>query len=152
MNIPQVREQHQKLHKLAGKWVGEDILYPTPWNPQRSTATTTVTLEVNLDGFFVIGGDVQEQNGKTVFLAHKVYGFDDATNTYTFHFFDSLGANPTVPARGTWEGDTLVLNQETPRGDVQYVYVFESDNRYRFHMDLNGQRFIEGIYNRVPTA
>lgn len=107
-------EQQQKLHALVGTWMGEDMLYPAPFNPTGGTATTTYTGRVALNGLFVIDDDVQEQDGRVGFLAHKVYGYDPDEDVYTFHLFDSLGAHPATPARGTWEGNVLQFERATP--------------------------------------
>jgi len=96
-------------------------------------------------------------DGQVVFRAHKVYGWDNYKKVYTFHFFDSDGANPPARAEGTWEGDLLKLEQKTPLGLVRYLYTFENDNEYVFRMDVSedGQhwsQFIEGRYQRVRAA
>ncbi len=151
--MPSPTEQRQKLQALVGTWIGEDKMYPTPFNPDGGTAITTYTGRSDLNGLFVIGDDVQKQNGQVTFLAHKVYGYDEASNTYTFHLFDSFGANPASPARGTWEGNILKLEQVTPLGHARYTYTFESNGDYFFRMELaqdgtNYKPFIEGSYKR----
>lgn len=145
--------QQQKLHALVGTWIGEDTTYPTPFNPAGGTATTTFTGRAALDGLFVIGDDVQEQEGRVGFLAHKVYGYDPDEHTYTFHLFDSFGANPATPARGTWEGNILQFEQATPLGHARYRYTFAKNGDYIFsmHMSQDGTTytpFIEGHYKR----
>ena len=31
--MPKPSEQHRKLHRFAGNWVGEEKLTPSPWGP-----------------------------------------------------------------------------------------------------------------------
>ncbi len=152
--MPQPTEAHRKLQALVGTWIGDDMIYPSPFFPQGATATTKYTGQLDLGGFFVIGDDTQEQDGKVIYRAHKVFGWDDSKQHYTFYLVDSTGQNPTVPAQGTWEDNTLILQQETPRGYIRYSYTFEGDTRYIFRMNMSQdgkewQPFIEGNYKRV---
>lgn len=137
----------QKLHLFVGTWMGDDIMHPTKFSPE-GNAVTTYTGQLKLDGQFVIGDDIQEQDGQVTFRAHKVFGYDDIAKTYTFHFFDSFGANPVEPARGNWKGNQITFEQNSPRGHVRYTYQFEQEDLYRFQMELGGNLFIEGTYRR----
>src|SRR5713226_4309823 len=69
-------EQHRKLEKLAGTWVGEEKMYPGPWDPKGGKAKSRQTARVDLDGFFVITDYQQERDGKTSYRGHGVYGYD----------------------------------------------------------------------------
>ncbi len=85
-------------------------MHPAPWSPQGGRGTTTYTGRLALDGFFVIGDDIQERPGQDPYRAHKVFGWDRASGQYTFYLVDSTGQNPPAAARGAWEGDTVTAS------------------------------------------
>lgn len=153
MQMPQPTEQHRKLEAFIGTWVGEDTMHPAPWSPQGGRGTTTYTGWLELDGFFVIGDDVQERPGQGVYRAHKVFGWDAAQGQYTFYFVDSTGQNPPAAARGSWEGDTVTFEQPAPAGRLRYRYTFDGERQYTFQMALSRdgaswQPLIDGVYHR----
>ena len=43
------------ISSSAGDWMGEERVYPSPWDPVGGTATTRVSNRIGLDGFVVIG-------------------------------------------------------------------------------------------------
>jgi len=58
-----------------------------------------ITYEVGLEGFFVIGDYVEEQNGNVVYRGHSVFGWDDQQKSYVWWWLDSMGSIPSTPAR-----------------------------------------------------
>jgi len=125
MQMPQVTEQHRKLVAMAGSWSGEETMFPSPWDPGGGTATGKLETRVDLDGLFVISDYIQERDGRVSFRGHGVFGWDARERCYTWHWFDSMGGNGTPPARGHWEGDTLVFESRAPQGTSRYTYEFE---------------------------
>lgn len=153
MEIPTVQEQHRKLTALAGTWVGEEKMHPSPWDPKGGTATARVQSRIDLDGFFLITDYVQERGGQVSYRGHGVFGWDPAEKCYTMHWFDSIGSGCPGPARGTWEGNVLKFEQRHPMGQSRYVYTVEQGGRYDFLIEQSQDgkqwsRFIEGRYTR----
>ena len=155
MTMPHVVEQHHKFRSLAGKWVGEETINPTPWDPKGGTAVGRVESRVGLGGFFLISEYAQERDGKVCYEGHGVYGWDAKEQCYTMHWFDSMsGGNCSAPAaKGTWEGNTLTFQNQSEMGYGRYSYLFEGDGRYTFRMDQSQDgkqwvNFMEGKYTR----
>lgn len=152
--MPKPNEHHQKLHRLAGTWVGEEKLEPSPWGPG-GTAVGRMTGDVALDGFFVVSDYVEEKDGKVAFRGHSVFGWDDQAKSVTWYWFDSMGQTPPAPSRGTWDGDTLVLRSTSPQGEGRYSYRFEGKDRYVFRIENSTdggktwKKFMEGKYRRA---
>src|SRR5437899_4556531 len=116
MQMPTVQEEHRKLKALSGKWIGEEKLLPSPWDPKGGPATGKIETRVDLDGFFLISDYVQERGGKVCYRGHGVFGWDNSEKCYTMAWFDSMGSPCGAPARGRWEGNTLTFEQRTPMG------------------------------------
>jgi hypothetical protein len=153
MEMPRPRDEHRKLQSLAGSWTGEETMHPSPWDPKGGTATGRIESRLDLDGFFLLSDYVQECGGRPSYRGHGVFGYDPAERCYTMHWFDSMSATTTQPARGRWEGNVLTLEQRTPMGHSRYVYTFEGEGRYAFRLEnsQDGERwatFMEGRYRR----
>jgi hypothetical protein len=153
--MPQPTESHKKLHRLAGTWVGEETLHPSPWGPG-GKATGRSTIRVDVDGFFVIQDYTEEQDGRVNYRGHGVFGWDDRQKSYIWYWVDSLGEIPPAPSRGQWTGDTLVFESESlPGRRGRYTYQFLDDASYRFAIANSGdggktwQTFMEGTYRRA---
>ncbi|WP_190803206.1 hypothetical protein [Leptolyngbya sp. FACHB-261] len=56
---------------------------------------------------------MQEQDGKVNYRAYQVFGRSEDRQAYTFHLFDSFGANPASPAHGSWKDNVLNLEQDS---------------------------------------
>ena len=137
MQMPQVQDQHRKLQALVGKWVGEEKLHPSPWDPKGGPAVAKVESRLSVGGFFLITDYTQERDGKVSYEGHGVYGWDGREHCYTMHWFDSMGGGScsALPAKGTWEGNTLTFQQQSEMGHGRYIYVFEGDGRYSFRIE-----------------
>lgn len=149
----QLSAAHRRLHVLAGVWRGEDVIAQTPFNRNGGRAVTTSTARVGLEGLVVIADDEQRRDGQIIFRAHKIFGWDERKQVYTFHFFDSDGANPPQRAEGHWLENTLSLEQTTPFGLVRHTFAFASDQAYTYRMEtsedgLTWALFWEGHYQR----
>jgi len=157
MQMPTATEDHRKLHRLAGTWVGEEKLEPSPWGPG-GAAVGRISARVALDGMFVVSDYVEEKEGKVSFRGHGVFGWDPASRTVTWYWFDTMGANPPEPARGTWDADTLVLRVTTAGAQGLYTYRFQGDDRYAFSIESSFDggktfvKFMEGVYRRTGSA
>ncbi len=152
--MPRPNEHHQKLHRLAGTYVGEETLHPSPWSPGGSATGRNVG-RVDLDGFFVIQDYQQERNGQVTFRGHGLFGWDDRARSYLWYWVDSMGEMPAAPARGQWTGDTLVFQQSQGDRHTRYTYVFADDESYRFKIESSNDggrsfsAFMEATYRRA---
>jgi hypothetical protein len=81
MEMPKPTEEHRKLHVLAGDWVGDEKLSPSPWGPG-GPAVGRYRGRVDMDGFFVVQDYVEEKDGRTVFRGHGVFGYDAQAKEY----------------------------------------------------------------------
>ena len=153
MGMPAPAEQHRKLQALSGTWVGEEKLYPSPWDQAGGTATGRIEARPGLDGFFVISDYQQERGGQVTYRGHGVYGYDTQTGRYTMSWFDSMGMSAGAPALGVWEGNVLTFANQTPMGHSRYIYTFQSEGRHTFRMEhsQDGKAwspFMEATYTR----
>lgn len=137
--MPEVGEEHKKLARLAGDWVGDETIHPSPWDAAGGTATGTMKATVELDGFFVMGEYKQSRGGKVTYTGRGVWGWDGARKCYTMHWFDSMGGGTGAPATGVWEGKTLTFTAESPMGRSRYVYDFDAPTNYRFTIQMEGE-------------
>lgn len=155
MDMPRPSDAHRKLQALAGAWKAEEQIFPSPWDPKGGPALGKITARTDLDGFFLISDYVEERNGRISYRGHGVYGWDEKNQTYTMYWFDSMGGGGySEPTRGTWEGNTLTFQNQTPIGHTRYVYAFESEGRYTFRIENSGdgrewKTFMEGRFVRV---
>ncbi len=153
MEMPKPQEEHRKLQALAGNWVGEETIYPSPWDPKGGTATARVQSRLDLDGFFLITDYVEERGGRASYRGHGVFGWDPEEKCYTMHWFDSTGGVAPAPARGRWEGNRLSFEQRTPMGHSRYTYDLDGEGRYalRIENSQDGKQwtpFMEARYTR----
>jgi hypothetical protein len=154
--MSKLTEEHRRLHRLAGEWHGEEMIYPNP--PDRGgRAKSRAVARVELDGFFVTSEYVEEREGAPVYRGHGVYGWDPVARVYTMHWFDSMGSFPAGVARGTWkdDGSELSFEHRTTSGYARYAYRFTKEDVYLFQIansrdGRDWRPFLEGKYKRVP--
>jgi hypothetical protein len=100
-----------RLNGLVGDWAGEEQLAASPWAPA-GTATGRLAVRRVLAGTALALEYAEERDGAVVLTGSGVL---DA-GTLAWWWFDSLGARPQAPGRGTWADGALVLERVTPRG------------------------------------
>lgn len=137
MEMPKPTPHHERLRALVGSWKGDEKMLPSPWDPQGGTAQAFMEARFDLDGMFVIGDYRQERGGKVTYRGHGVFGWDSLQSSYTMYWFDSMGTDPGGPARGKWEGDTLLFVMQSPMGHSRYEYRFQKDGRYTFAISMS---------------
>jgi Protein of unknown function (DUF1579) len=153
MKMPTPSDEHRKLHRFAGRWTGEETLEPSPWGPG-GPAVGRTSAEVALGGMFVVSDYSEEKDGQVVFRGHGVFGWDPRAKQVNWYWFDVMGETPPAPARGAWDGDTLILRSTSPMGEGRYTYRFHGNDRYEFRIDNSfdgGKTFVklmEGNYRR----
>ena len=153
MHMPQPTAAHARLARLAGTWIGEERMPPSPFDPRGGVAVGRTTARMALDGFYLIADYEQERAGRVNFRGHGVYGWDDRGQCYTMHWFDSLGVEHDAPGLGTWTDDTLTIQHETKHtGSTRYTYqVAEATYDLRLEHSPDGQTWttvLEGHYAR----
>jgi hypothetical protein len=151
MDMPKPTEAHRRLAALAGRWSGEEILHPAPWQPERRTALGHFDNRVGIDGMFLINDYREERDGQVIFRGHGVYGWDAERERYTMYWFDSAGVPPRQ-ILGRWQGETLTFEAEGP--SVRYVYTVPGADRFTFRIErlVEGERWepvLEGDYRRA---
>jgi len=147
-------EHHKKLQALAGQWKGDEIMHPSPWNPESARATSKANAKMGLGGFFLIMEYEQFRNGQSSYSGHGVFGWDQAQGKYTMHWFDVMGMDPGAPALGTWEGNKLQFVKAHPMGHGRYTYEFKPDGSYTFRLENsqdgnNWMAFIDATFQRA---
>jgi hypothetical protein len=136
MEMPKPTEDHRKLQKLAGQWIGKEKMHPSPWDPQGGEAVGKVHNRVALDGFVVIQDYEQERGGKVNFRGHGVFRFDAAEKGYVLHWWDSMGMPPNI-FRGDFEGDLLKLNCDDPQFKSRVTWNLVRPDRYSYKMEVS---------------
>lgn len=152
MNMPSVTDAHRKLERLAGNWIGEEKVHPSPFDPKGGPATGRVSNRRALDGFAVVQDYEQERGGKTNFRGHGVFRFDAMQNAYFMHWFDSMGF-PPGEYRGQFEGDVLTLTCENPQHKSRAIFNLQQSDKYTFKMEVSPDGtawypFMEGTYTK----
>jgi hypothetical protein len=152
MEMPKVTKEHEKLHVFAGRWVGDEVMHPSPMGPG-GAATGEMNARVDVDGFFVISDYVQRKTGGSGYKGHGVYGYDAHAGEYTWYWVDSMGF-PSVPSRGKWVGDTLTFESSHPNGKGRYIYRWEGTDTHHFRIEnsfdggATWTTFMEATYRR----
>jgi hypothetical protein len=134
MQMPKPGVEHEKLRTFVGSWTGKETMQPSPWDPKGGEATGKLEARLGLDGFFLLTEYTQERDGNVTYRGHGVYGWDAKQGTYTMYWFDAMGMDPGGPARGKWEGDTLMFEMSHAMGHSRYIYTLRGDGRYDFEI------------------
>ena len=153
MQMPSPTDHHRKLAALAGEWVGEETLHPSPWAPETRTAVGRFSSRIDLDGMYLVTDYVESRDGSVVFRGHGVYGWSAKKERYTMHWFDSMGMPPNETL-GVWEGDSLVFSGSGEHGHGRYVYTLRGDDRMAFRIESSKDgnawtTIMEGEYRRA---
>jgi hypothetical protein len=147
--------EHERLHRFAGEWLGEGMVYASPGDAGGRVSSHTIA-RVDLGGFFVLSDYVEEREGAAPYRGHGIYGWDSKGASYTMSWFDSMGSFPSTAARGQWSDPAgeLVFEQRTHQGYARYTYRFTGIDVYLFRIESSGggrefRPFMEGKYKRV---
>ena len=150
MEMPKPTDAHKQLEKLAGTWVGEEKMYPSPWDPQGGTAMGRVENKTALGGFVLVQDYKQERGGRTTFEGHGIFSWDEKQKSYVLHWFDSMGMPPNE-FRGGFEGGVFTLANQGPMGHSRVVFDLRQSGKYTFKMEMSSdgktwQPMMEGGY------
>jgi hypothetical protein len=145
--------EHRQLARFAGTWRVRETLHPSPWDPRGGTAEATLVARLILDGLALEEDYEQRREGRVTYRGHGVLAWDPREARYLLWWFDTLGQPPRAPARGSFEGDRLVLEQESPVGRARYTYDFVRDGEFAFRIEhsrdgKDWRAFVEARYVR----
>ncbi|HTE53265.1 MAG TPA: DUF1579 family protein [Kofleriaceae bacterium] len=153
-HMPTVTDEHKKLHALAGTWIGEETMAPSPWGAG-GAAVGHYTGRVECDGFFVSQDYRQETDGAVSFRGHGIFGYDAEKKQFAWYWVDSMGSVPREPSWGTWSENTLQLTSQSPHNLGRYTYEFKGPDAYEFRLEnsfdggATWQTFMTGVYRRA---
>ncbi|HEY6891149.1 MAG TPA: hypothetical protein VI300_25315 [Solirubrobacter sp.] len=138
--MPDLNALHERLAALAGTWEGTEQLAPSPWSAA-GTAGAVMSVAVAAGGFAI----VQDYASDAGLTGHGV--FSVSGDEVLWHWFDSIGYPPEVPARGGFEGDVLVLERTSPRGVNRTTFAVAADRLVQ-RVEFDGAVVAEGSYRR----
>ena len=111
---------------LVGAFEGEERVHATQWVPARDVMATARG-ESAVAGATIVVHHEQRAGDEIPFAALNVFGLGSTPELVVLWSFDSYGASPDPPARGSWRDGELVLDRRTPRGVSRTVYRQTSD-------------------------
>jgi len=152
MEMPTPGDAHKKLEILAGRWVGIEIMHPSPWDPAGGEAKGIIENRVALGGFVVIQDYTQERGGEVSFTGHGVFSWDAESAKVVLAWHDSMGM-PSNTFVGDFDGDRLNLHSKSPMGDSRTSFDFSEPGKYTFKMEMsadgtNWTTMMDGAYAR----
>lgn len=153
MDTPQITQAHDVFKKLVGTWQGEEIHFPSEWNPEGSKGSSRIRNQIALGGFYLIQDLAQSRDGEVVYRAHNLIRWDESEQSYVLHWFDS-GGFPPNELRGRNENDALVFIGQDPGGHTRLTFDIKQPKRYKLTMDgsedgENWRPVLEGVYQRL---
>ena len=152
MEQPKPTEQHKKLERLVGTWVGEEQIYGSPHTTE-TNATGTFDFRMDLGDLFAIVDYVEQARGSTLMAGHGLIGWSPKEKTYTLHWFDTFGSPPSVPGKGAWVGDALRFQQE---GSGNTIFELADGGLiFKIEMPVDGKGMtpvIVGKYRRADAG
>jgi hypothetical protein len=136
MDMAKPTDDHRKLEKLIGSWVGEEHIHPSPSDPRGGVAVGRVLNRLALGGLIVVQEYEQERNGSISARGHGVFSWDPTQHCYALHWFDSWGLKPSE-FHGDFQGPVLTLISKEKHGLSRAVFSFLVDGSYTFKMDVS---------------
>jgi hypothetical protein len=156
MEMPKPSEAHRRFETMAGDWLGDEIMHPSPFDPAGGVAIGHTISEVGLDGFALIGEYQQERDGVVTFRGHSVWTYDGKDQCYVMYWWDSMGS-PVNVFKGNYSGDILTMNCSDQSGHWRLTYDYSTPGTLKsiMQMSQDGQNFnplFEGTYYPVIEA
>ena len=149
--MPKPGPEHEKLKPLIGQFIGDETMLPSPWSPEKSERTCTISSRM-LDDFFVISDYEQRMGDQVTFRGHGVYSWDPQAECYKMYWFDSMGGAGAV-ADGHMEGDVLTFQNQSPMGHHRYRYTFEAGQTiFEMAMSQDGEQWHTSMEGRYRPA
>ena len=105
-----------------------------------------------LGGFALVTDYEQERDGAITFSGHGVMTFDAKADTYTLHWFDSMGYPPEV-FTGSFDADVLMLAHGGPGMHARLTHDLGEPGVWRSKMEMSrdGSQWstlFDGVYRR----
>ena len=152
MDMPRPTDHHLKFSRLVGEWEGVEIMQPSQWAPQGSTATGRTNSHLALNGFAVISDYQQERSGLVTFEGHSVLTYDTKEDCCVLHWFDCMGSPPEV-FKGAFDGNVLTVAHGGPSMHARLRHDLSGEGQMtsRMEMSLDGsnwQTLFDGSYER----
>ena len=156
MDMPRPNEHHQAMSRLAGTWDGEDVMHPTPWEPQGSTTPARSVNRMAVDGFVLLRDYQQMRDGKATFSGHGVHSYDPQEGCHVLHWFDSFGMAPNI-FKGHFSDNILTMISEESGDDaprrIRLTYDLATPGKLtsKLEVSLDGENwsaFLDGVYSR----
>ncbi len=152
MKMPKPTPAHKKLHKLAGKWSGIEMILPSPFDPKGGPAKGRIDNKIILEGFAVVQTYHQKRGGKDSFSGHGIFRYDPEANEYQMLWLDNFGGAACL-FRGTFEKNVLSVSAQTSQGFSRCTFDVSKKSRYRFAMDVSQDGnhwapFMSGEYSK----
>ena len=154
MNMPQPSDAHRRLTKLAGRWSGEEKMFPSDWDPQGGIAQARTEARVALGEFAVLVDYEQERDGEVVYSGHGVWTVEahHEEGECVLYWFDSIGTGLET-FRGGWDGDVLTVQSRNPMGHARLSHDLSAPGTLRTRMETSqdGEQWssmFEGTYHR----
>jgi hypothetical protein len=158
MEMPTPGEAHLRLHRLAGQWGGEEMLHPSPHDPEGGSATAFISNRIALGGLAVLQEYEQYRHGRPTFSGLGLFWFDGAASQYAMTWWDSTMGIPSE-FRGDFNGDVLRLVNAMPQGGfARCTFDTGLPGEYVFMMEvsIDGETWapaMEGAYGLLtPPA
>jgi Protein of unknown function (DUF1579) len=153
MEMPKPSAGHLRLEKIAGRWEGEEKMYPSPWDPKGGSAIGRINSRIALNGFALINDYEQERDGAISFTGHGVFTYDPKLDSYSLIWVDCMGAPPEI-FKGSFDGDILHLAHGGPGMHVRLTYDLSEPGQLATSMEMSPDgstwnRFFSGRLKRL---
>ncbi len=153
MHMQKPTKFHKKLEALVGQWSGDEVMYPSPMNPEGSMTTGTYTSRWVTDGFAVVQEYEQRTDGELTFSGHGIFTYDPSEKCYLWYWFDSMGSVPHTGTKGQWSGNKVVWLSQSPMGHARYTHAFARSGACAFTIEYSedGKKWglmMEGHYSK----
>ena len=136
MNLPAPGPGHARMQEMAGDWEGEEQMHPSDWDPVGGIAIGRRSARIGLSGFALISDYEQERDGAITFSGHGVMTFDSKADSYTLHWFDSMGFGAEV-FQGDFERDVLTLSHGGPGMHARLTQDLSNAGELRTKMEMS---------------
>lgn len=138
---------------LAGRWIGEETMHPSPMAPAGATGTGHVHNAAAVDGFIVVQEYEQRRGEHVNYRAHGVFWHDAAANEIEMTWWDTMG-QPPARFRGTLTDRVLRLGLASPQGHLRATWDFSTPGTYTYAMEVSPDGaawfpFMDGHYRRA---
>ena len=94
-SMPKPSDEHRRLHVLAGSFVGDEVIAPSPWGPG-GQAVGRFSGQVVCDGFFVAQDYVEEKDGQL-----------GRAELVKLHLMSDENGDAPISKLNDWEGEVV---------------------------------------------